>query len=113
MSRWDMAGMRSLKRVKIAVCGLTNIDIIKESFKSFSYNAVIQNESILSTTISKMQTVLGSCKMQRVALERKVIILESVALSKIVSLSFLTIVPRNTRIDFQNASLKIMTPSKK
>ena len=83
MSWWDIAGIGSLKRVEIAVCVLTNIYKFKESAKkiSFSYNAVIQNESILSTTISKMQTGLKSYKMQRISLEQKVIILESLALS--------------------------------
>ena len=80
--------MRSLKRVKIEVCGLTNVDITKEFVKaigiSFSYSAIVQNKLNLSTTISEMRTVLRSCKMQKLVLEGKIEKFESLALSTIV-----------------------------
>ena len=45
VSRCEIAGMESRKWVKIAVCGLINISITKESGKtvgiSFCYSAVI------------------------------------------------------------------------
>ena len=140
MFRCENAVMRSLKRVRIAVCGLTNIDITKKSVKtigiSFSYSAVIQNELNLSTAISKMQTVLRSCKVQKLVVEVNIKIFESLPLPKIVYLSLLTIVPRNTveelmkirknflwnfstpkikhtttRMDFRNGGLKMVTLS--
>lgn len=47
--------MRCLKRVKVVVCCLTNVDISKEFVKAvginFSYSAVIQNKLNLSATI--------------------------------------------------------------
>ena len=48
MSKCDIADIKSLKGVKIAVCGIKNIDLTKESIEtariSFSYGAAIQNK---------------------------------------------------------------------
>ena len=47
MSKCEIAGMGSLKGVKIAVWGMKNIDLTKDAVTiigiSFSYNKAIQN----------------------------------------------------------------------
>ena len=78
MVKCKTAVIRILKRVKTAVYSMTNIDPRKTSVKttkiSFSYNVAIQNELNFRTTISKIQTVLELWGMQRLSLERKLII---------------------------------------
>ena len=57
-----ITGIKSLKGVKIAVCGTKNIDLTKDLAKrsriSFSYNVAIQNELNFRTKILKIQTIL-------------------------------------------------------
>ena len=135
MSKCEIAGIRSLKGVEIAVCGMKNIDLTKDAVKiigiSFSYNKAIQNELNFRTTISKIQEVLKLWRMRMLSLEGKIIVFKSLAISKIVYLSLLTNVPNNiaeelkiiqknflwnfiapkikhstTRMDYQNGGLK-------
>ena len=97
MSKCEIAGIGSLKGVKIAVCGMKNIDLTKDAVKiigiSFSYNKAIQNELNFRTTISKIQAVLKLWRMRRLPLEGKIIVFKSLAIY--VYLSFLTNFPNN------------------
>ena len=97
MSNCEIAGIGSLKRVEIAVCGMKNIDLTIDAVKiigiSFSYNKAIQNELNFRSTISKIQAVLKLWRMGRLSLEGKIIVFKSLAISKIVYLSLLTSLP--------------------
>ena len=135
MFKCEIAGIGSLKGVETAVCSMKNIDLTKDAVKiigiSFSYNKAIQNELNFRTTISKIQAVLKLWRMRRLSLEVKILVLKSLAISKIVYLSLLTNVPNNiveeliksqknflwnfaarkikhstTRMDYQNGGLK-------
>ena len=93
MSKCEIAGTGSLKRVETAVRRMKNIDLTKESDKiigiSFSYNKAIQNELNFRTTISTIQTVFKLWKMQKLTLERKITVFKSLALSENFYLSLL------------------------
>ena len=135
MSKCEIAGIRSLTGVEIAVCVMKNIDLTKDAVKiigiSFSYNEASQNELNFRTTISKIQSVLKLWRMRRLSLEGKIIVFKSLAISKIIYLSLLTNLPNNiveelikiqknflwnftafktkhstTRVDYQNGGLK-------
>ena len=97
MSKCEIAGIGSLKGVKIAVCGMKNIDLTKDAVKiigiSFSYNKAIQNELNFRTTISKIQAVLKLWRMRRLPLEGKIIVFKSLAIY--FYLSLLTNFPNN------------------
>ena len=98
MSKCEIAGIGSLKEVKIAVCSMKNIDLTKDTVKiigiSFSYNKSVQNELNFRTTISKIQAVLKLWRMRRLSLEGKIVVFKSLAISKIVYLSLLTKCPK-------------------
>ena len=97
MSKCEIAGIGSLKGVKIAVCGMKNIDLTKDAVKiigiSFSYNKAIQNKLNFKTTISKIQAVLKLWRMRRLPLEGKIIVFKSLAIY--VYFSLLTNFPNN------------------
>ena len=98
MSKCEIAGIGSLKGVKIAVCSMKNIDLTKDTVKiigiSFSYNKSVQNELNFRTAISKIQAVLKLWRMRRLSLEGKIVVFKSLAISKIVYLSLLTKCPK-------------------
>ena len=99
MFKCEIAGIGSLKGVKTAACSMKHTDWTKDAFKiigiSFSYNKAIQNELKFTTTTSKIQAVLKLWRMRRLSLEGKIKEFKSLAISKIVYLSFLRNVPNN------------------
>ena len=99
MFKCEIVGIGSLKGVKTAACSMKHTDWTKDAFKiigiSFSYNKAIQNELNFRTTISKIQAVLKLWRMRRLSLEGKIKEFKSLAISKIVYLSFLRNVPNN------------------
>ena len=71
---------------------MTNVGLTKVAVKiigiRFSYNKAIQNELNFRTTISKIQAVLKLWRMRRLSLEAKIIVLKSLAISKLCTFPF-------------------------
>ena len=67
ISKYEIAGIGSLKEVETAVCGMKNINLAKDAVKiigiSVSYNKAIQNELNFRTTISKIELALKLWRM--------------------------------------------------
>ena len=78
MSKCEIAIIKILKGVKTAVYGMKNFNPAKTSatWISFSYNVALQNELNFKAIISKIQTVLKLWGMQRLPLERKLLLLK-------------------------------------
>ena len=81
----EVAGIDSLKGVKIAVCDIECINLTTKAIKilgvHFSYN---QNLKKLSSKASLI------CRMRNITLEGKIIIFKTLALSKTVYLTLIT-----------------------
>ena len=89
-SKCQIAGIGSLKGAKVALCVLKILDLTKESIKilgvQISYNTKLQNNVNFCMT--------KSWRMRHLSLEGNITIFKSLALSKIVYLTLLTIVPK-------------------
>ena len=97
-SKCQIAGIGSLKHAKVALCGLKILDLTKESIKILgvyiSYNTKLQNNINFCMTVKNICNVIKSWRMRHLSLEGNITIFKSLALSKIVYLTLLTIVPK-------------------
>ena len=98
-SKCEIAEIGFLKDAKVALCGLKNLDLTKESIKilgvHISYNKKFQHDINFSTTVKNICNVIKLWCMRHLSLESKITIFKSLALSKIVHLALLTTVPKN------------------
>ena len=88
-----------LKGVLGAVCGLKSInlttDTIKISSVHFSYNSTLKVQNNFLDTAKSIQQVLRFWNRKILSLEGKIIIFKTLAISKIVYLAFLTVIPNS------------------
>ena len=85
LSKCEVARIGALKGVKVAICGIKCIDLTKEAIKIlrvfFSYDRNLQRENNFRKTILNIERIL---KIWRIL---KIIIFETLALSKITLLA--------------------------
>ena len=97
LSKCEIAGIGSLKGVKVAVCGMKCIDLITETIKisgiQHSYNSQVQNEQNYLNTVKSMEKVLKLWRMRNLSLAGKISVFKTLAISKIVYLAMMTPVP--------------------
>ena len=81
----------------MAVCGLHVIDLNNDKLKilgtHFSYNK--KRKKKIYKIVTDLQRVLNIWKMRKLTLKKKIVIFKTVAISKIVSQSFITTVPKH------------------
>ena len=98
-SECKIAGIDSLKDAKVALCGLKSLDLTKESIKilgvHISYNKKLQDDINLCTAVKNICNVIKLWCMRHLPLENKTTTFKSLAISKILYLALLTIVPKN------------------
>ena len=98
-SKCEIAGIGSLKYAKMVICGLKSLDLIKESIKisdvHISCNKKLQDDVNFCMTVKNICNVIKLWRMRHLSPEGKITIFKSIALSKIVYLSLLTIVPKS------------------
>ena len=75
-------------------CVDLNVDTLKILGTHFSYNEKLKEEKKFYKAVTDMQRVLKIWKMRRLTLEGKIVILKTIALSKIVFRAFITTVPK-------------------
>ena len=88
--------MKLLEGVQAAVCGMKCIDLRNAAIKIlgvyFSYNQKIKDNKIFYN-ISNIQGVLNLWRMRNLTLEGRIVVFQTLAISKIVFLSLLTKIP--------------------
>ena len=97
IKKCEIAGIGVLKNVNVALCGMKNVDLTKETIKilgvHLSYNKKLQDDKNFSDSIKNIVNVLKLWRMRSLTLEGKITIFKSLAISKIVYLALLTPVP--------------------
>ena len=92
-----MAGIGALKGVKVAICGIKCIDLNKEAIKilrvSFSYDKNLLLGNNFRKTILNIEKILEMWRRRNLTLEGKIIILKTLALSKITFLAQVLVIP--------------------
>ena len=84
----EITGIWVLKGVQVAVCGMCCVDIKNDTLKilgtHFSYSEKLKEEKNLDTAVTNIQWVLKIWKMRNFKLEGKIVIFETLAISKVV-----------------------------
>ena len=92
-----MAGISTLKGVKVAVCGIKCIDLTKEAIKTLgafiSYDKNVQLENNFRKTILSTARFLKMSRKKNQRLECKIIIFKTLALSKVTFLAQVLVIP--------------------
>ena len=97
VSKCEVCGIGALKGVNTALCNVKNINLTSDSIRvlgiHFSYDSRIREEKNFTGTIKKICNVLKVWKMRNLTLIGKIVIFKSLAISKIISTSYMSSVP--------------------
>lgn len=96
-AKCEICGIGAKKGDKTALCGFRNVDLTTDSIKvlgvHFSYNDAICLQNNFIAVVKKIEKVLQVWNMRPLTLSGKIIIFKSLAISKIVYISYLSNVP--------------------
>ena len=98
-SKGEIAGLGSLKGVLEAACILKSINLTTDTIKivgvHFSYNVTLKVQNNFLDTVKSIQQVLRFWNSRMLSLDGKIIIFKTLATSKIVYFTFLTVIPKS------------------
>ena len=110
-----MAVIGALKWFKVAICGIKCIDTTKEAVKilgvSFSYDKNLQFESKFRKTILSIERILKMWRRRNLTLGGKIIISNTLALSKITFLAQVLVLPNQIIDTLQQSEKKFLWKS--
>ena len=88
------------KWIQVALCGIKNIDLKKNTVEvlgvHYACNKKLENEKNFKNYIQKIETVLKIWRMINLTLEGKITISKIFAISKIIHLASVTVLPNST-----------------
>ena len=89
----------SLKRVEMAVCGMQSVDLTRDAIKIssiyFSYNINLMIQRNYCKSITSIHGILKLWRMRDISIESKIVAFKTLAISKLVYLALLTVIPNN------------------
>ena len=87
-SKYEIAGIGSLKDAKVALCGQKSLDLTKESIKilgvHISYNKKLPDDINFCMAVKNICNVIKLWRLRHLSLEGNTTIFKSLALSKIL-----------------------------
>ena len=93
----EIAGCGGMKGALGALCGMKSVDLTNNSMKilgiHFSYNKELKLERNFIGTVRKIEKLLGIWRQRSLTLEGKIVIFKTLAISKIVYISYLSETP--------------------
>ena len=105
LTKSEIASISVLKGVQVAVCSMHCIDLNNDTLKilstHFSYNKKLKEQRTFFMTVTVIQRVLKIWKMRHLALEEKIVIFKTIAISKIPFQSFIATIPKYVEIKFE------------
>ena len=95
-----MAGIGVLKGVQIVLCGMECVNLKNNTIKilgiHFSYYRSLENDENYRRYITKIEKLLKLWRMRQLTIEGKILVFETLAISKVVHLALLKDVPSST-----------------
>ena len=95
----EIAGIGVKKGALGALWGMKAVDLTKECVKIlgiyFSYNKEVMNDKNFVDTVGKIEKLLNIWRQRNLTLEGKIVIFKTLAISKIVHVSYLSLVPKS------------------
>ena len=111
-NKYEIAGLGSLKKVLEAVCGLKSTNLTTNPVKilgvHFSYNETLKVQNNFLDTAKSIQQVLRFWNSRILSLEGRIIIFKTLAISKIIYLAFLTVIPNSLIEELQKIQRSFM-----
>ena len=100
ISKCQICGLRPLKGVEMAVCGMQSFNITRDIIKIlgiyFSYNMNLVNQKNYCQAIANIHGIFKLWKIRSLSIEGKIVISKTLAISRIVCLALLTVIPNHT-----------------
>ena len=98
-TKCEICGIGVKKGEKTALCTLNNVNLLEDSVKilgvHYSYNKNILHSRNFTTVIKKIEKVLQIWKSRSLSLSGKIVIFKTLAISKIVYISYMSSVPED------------------
>ena len=96
-SKCEICGLGPLKGVEMTVCGMQAVDLTKDAIKIlgiyFSYNINLMNQKNYCKAITSIHGILKLWRMRNLSIEGKIVVFKTLAISKLVYLALLTVIP--------------------
>ena len=83
----------------MTVCGMQAVDLTKDAIKIlgiyFSYNINLMNQKNYCKAITSIHGILKLWRMRNLSIEGKIVVFKTLAISKLVYLALLTVIPNH------------------
>ena len=97
ISKCEICGLGPLNWVEMAVCGMQSVDLTRDAIKIlgvyFSYNINLVNQKNYCQAITNIHGILKLWRMRNLPIEGKIVVFKTLAISKLVYLALLTVIP--------------------
>ena len=97
ISKCEVCGLGPLKGVEMAVSGMQSVDLTRDALKIlgvyFSYNINLMNQKNYCQAITNIHGILKIWRMRNLSIEGKIVVFKTLAISKLVYLAHLTVIP--------------------
>ena len=97
ISKCEICGLGPLKGVEMALCGMQLVDLTRDAIKIlglyFSYNINLMNQKNYCQVITNIYGILKLWRMRNLSVEDKIAVFKTLAISKLVYLALLTVIP--------------------
>ena len=97
ISKCEICGLGPLKGLEIAVCGMQSVDLTRDAIKIlsiyFSYTINLMNQKNYCKAIININGILKPWRMRNLSNEGRVVVVKTLAISELVYLALLTVIP--------------------
>ena len=98
-SKCEICGLGPLKGVEMTVCDMQTVYLTKDAIKIlgiyFSYNINLMNQKNYCKAITSIHGILKLWRMRNLSIEGKIVVFKTLAISKLVYLALLTVIPNH------------------
>ena len=106
LTKCELCGIGSLKGVPTALCGVKNVNLTSNTIRilgvHYSYDPVLTNDKNFISALKKIIDVLKVWKMRNLSLIGKITIFKTLAISKIIYISYMSCVPDEILYQLKN-----------
>ena len=102
-SKCEIAGSGALKGIELALCGIECtvmiFNVIKILGVYYSYNQNLENQENFINLVLKSEKLLRLCRIRNLSMEGKITVFKTLAISKIVHLALVKVIPVSTILE--------------
>ena len=100
ISKCKIGGLSPLKGVEMSVCSMKSADLTRDAIKIlgiyFSYSMNLINQKNYCQAFTNIHGILKTMEDEKFFIEVKIVLCKTLAVSKLVSLALLTVIPNHT-----------------